>query len=195
MAAMAPRVLLIGGRSHAGKSTVAARLAERLGWALQSTDKLGRHPGRPWGTVADRVVAHYTTLDDAAILDAVVAHQHRMWPAIEQVVRDQLAAGQGLVLEGSGIMPADVSANPIEGVAAVWLTAEHGFVRERIERESGYAGAEGNGRFLIDRFVERNRRLDAIYREGAGRFGFPLIDVGGKTVEAVANEVLAAVSL
>ncbi len=42
------KVLLIGGTSHVGKSTLAARLASSLGWSTRSTDQLARHPGRPW---------------------------------------------------------------------------------------------------------------------------------------------------
>jgi 2-phosphoglycerate kinase len=42
------RVILIGGSSHVGKSTLGQSLAAKLGWSYCSTDKLARHPGRPW---------------------------------------------------------------------------------------------------------------------------------------------------
>ncbi len=38
------RVILIGGASHAGKSTLAGRLAEQLGWTSRSTDCLANIP-------------------------------------------------------------------------------------------------------------------------------------------------------
>ena len=41
------RVLLIGGPSHTGKSTLAETLAAELGWNHVSTDSMARHPGRP----------------------------------------------------------------------------------------------------------------------------------------------------
>jgi 2-phosphoglycerate kinase len=41
------RVLLIGGTSNVGKSTVAQAVAKKLGFEVLSTDKLARHPGRP----------------------------------------------------------------------------------------------------------------------------------------------------
>jgi 2-phosphoglycerate kinase len=44
------RVVLIGGTSNVGKSTVAQAVAERLGFEYLSTDELARHPGRPWRT-------------------------------------------------------------------------------------------------------------------------------------------------
>ncbi|MEL7245323.1 MAG: 2-phosphoglycerate kinase, partial [Cyanobacteria bacterium J06573_2] len=42
------RIILIGGSSHVGKSTLAQSLANKLNWNYISTDKLARHPGRPW---------------------------------------------------------------------------------------------------------------------------------------------------
>ncbi|MEK1850498.1 MAG: hypothetical protein AAAC48_01095 [Phyllobacterium sp.] len=42
------RVILIGGSSNVGKSTVADALAEKLGRCCVSTDSLAKHPGRPW---------------------------------------------------------------------------------------------------------------------------------------------------
>ena len=40
------RVILIGGSSHVGKSTLAQSLASKLGWRYISTDSLARHPGQ-----------------------------------------------------------------------------------------------------------------------------------------------------
>src|SRR5215468_118437 len=60
-------VILIGGTSHTGKSTVAKRIAERLGAICVSTDSLARHPGRPWPAareVPPHVVEHYLQLGD-----------------------------------------------------------------------------------------------------------------------------------
>lgn len=58
-----PKVILIGGALHAGKSTLAKTLALKLGWRYVSTDSLARHPGRPWkpkpNRVPDHVAEHY----------------------------------------------------------------------------------------------------------------------------------------
>ena len=187
------RCILIGGRSNAGKSSVATHLAERLGWTSISTDKLGRHPGRPWGAVPDHVVTHYTSLDDAAILDAVLVHQRSMWPRIEALVREHAAdAGQGLVLEGSAIMPKEAASLGLPTVAAVWLTGEDAFVRQRIETESAYADASPAAQHLIDRFIERNQRLDAVLRAEAQQFDLPFLDVEQQSVAEVAEACLKA---
>ena len=46
-------VVLIGGSSHAGKSTVSESLAATLGWEHLSTDRQAAHPGRPWRPVPE----------------------------------------------------------------------------------------------------------------------------------------------
>ena len=71
------RVLLIGGSSHVGKSTLGESLATKLGWSYHSTDKLARHPGRPWvGTngkaIPEHVVQHYKTLSVEALFLALL---------------------------------------------------------------------------------------------------------------------------
>lgn len=182
--------VLVGGRSHAGKSTVASHLADRFGWEIVSTDRLGRHPGRPWGTVPSHVVAHYTTLDEVTILDALVTHQRGMWPQIDRIVRERLASG--LVLEGSAIMPKQAVAFGLPAVAAVWLTGSDPFFRRRIEAESGYAEADAPARHLIDRFIQRNQRLDALLREEAELFNLPLVDVEGQSAAELAEACLTA---
>lgn len=186
------RCLLIGGRSNAGKSTVAAHLAERLGWTHLSTDQLGRHPGRPWGTVPPHVAAHYAMVDDAAILDALIAHQRAMWPGIEAIVRQNAVADRGLILEGAALMPKEAAALGLTTVAAVWLTGDDIFFRRRIEAESGYREADPPSRALIDRFIERNRGLDVVLRAEAAAAGLPVIDVSGLSVADVADRCLVA---
>ena len=58
-----PWVLLIGGTSHTGKTTLAQSLAQQLDRDCISTDSLARHPGRPWKIsdkeVPSHVVDHY----------------------------------------------------------------------------------------------------------------------------------------
>ena len=60
------KVILIGGSSHVGKSTVSQSLATRLGFSHVSTDNLARHPGRPWKRAPEKVsgyiAEHYLSL-------------------------------------------------------------------------------------------------------------------------------------
>jgi len=78
------KLVLIGGTSHAGKSTPARRLAGDLGWDCLSTDQLARHPGRPWRAdqpVPEDVVAHYRELSDSELVDSVLSSQEIVGPS------------------------------------------------------------------------------------------------------------------
>ncbi len=163
------RVLLIGGTSHVGKSTLAATLAERLGWQLLSTDQLARHPGRPWRSDAQAlpevVVQHYSTLATAELTAEVVRHYERnVWPIAEAIVRCRVANpyDDGLVLEGSAVLPQRVAEAGLERVSAIWLQAPGTEIEARIRASSGYAGREPHERQLIDAFLDRSLAFGAL---------------------------------
>ena len=85
------RVVLIGGTSHVGKSTLSESLAARLGWDRVSTDTLARHPGQPWKPapekVPDHVAEHYLSLSVDELLEDVLHHYGiNVWPKVEAIV-------------------------------------------------------------------------------------------------------------
>ena len=88
----AGRVILIGGSSHVGKTTLAGRLAERPGWSARSTDYLARHPGRPWrhppDTLPPHVGEHYLSLDVEDLIASVLGHYRGLWPVVETIIRE-----------------------------------------------------------------------------------------------------------
>src|SRR5690349_13607300 len=96
------RVILLGGPSNVGKSTLAQALAARLGWACASTDRLARYPGRPWGHVRPHVAQHYLSLSPEQLVDDVIRHYMSLRPAIQSLVAAHVAdpAAECLVLEG-----------------------------------------------------------------------------------------------
>lgn len=191
------KVILIGGTSHAGKSSVAGVVAARLGWEARSTDYLARHPGRPWPVgerpVPPHVVDYYADLTDEARMDSVLAHYRRLAPQIDDIVRSGLTPGaQGLVLEGSALLPERAAALMGPGVAAVWVTAGSELVTRRLHRESGYALATAEGRNLIDAFLRRSLAFDRLFLGEAEALGMTVVSVAdSESIEAVADQVLA----
>jgi len=172
------RVLLIGGTSHAGKSTLAQTLADRLGWSCLSTDTLARHPGRPWQvpprTVPEHVVAHYQNLSlDELIVDVLRHYRQNVWPLIEHIVTTRATdlSTQPLVLEGSAILPDCVAALPFQNVAAVWLTADRDLLAQRMRAESQYATKSPSEKALIDKFLLRAERVNDLTLEDVNRLG------------------------
>lgn len=193
------KVILIGGSSHVGKSTLARSLAGRLGWTAWSTDRLARHPGRPWnhatGVVKEHVARHYATLPVEELLADVLAHYRRnVLPQVREIVAEQVAAGTtaGLVLEGSALWPEDVAQLDLNRVGAVWLTASDALLQDRMYAESRYENATAEGRFLIDQFLARTQLYNRRMRESVARLGLPNLEVRPTdTVEDLSHRCLA----
>ena len=163
------KVLLIGGTSHVGKSTLASRMAETLGWDLLSTDQLARHPGRPWrndGEVlpAD-VVAYYTQPDASRILATVLAHYSKnVGPIVNAIINSRVKNDydRGLVLEGSAILPEQFATNLPPEVLSCWLTAPEEMIEQRIKTNAAYEHRSDHERRYIDAFVVRSLDFDRL---------------------------------
>lgn len=189
---------MIGGTSNTGKSTVAAAVADRLGFEHRSTDLLARHPGRPWRTpereVPPHVAEHYATLDVDELIDSVLAHYERLWPRVEELIEEH-ATGPGLVLEGSALWPERVATLDAPHTAAVWLTADETVVRARIRAGGRYDEATEQERFLMDKFLARSVRYQALMVAAVDRLGLVRVGVGADTsVSALVDAVLAQAS-
>lgn len=196
------RVVLIGGTSHAGKSTVAQVVADRAGFEYVSTDRLARHPGRPWRTpqweVPAHVAEHYRSLTVDELISSVLDHYERLWPRIQELITDRAAgrgAGPGLVLEGSALWPDRVARLTAPHTAAVWLTAQDAVVRTRMYEGSRYGEATAEERQLIEKFLARTVRYQSLMRGSLDRLGLDHIDAGADcSPEDVAGAVLRAVT-
>lgn len=180
------RVILIGGSSHAGKSTLGRSLAAKLGWNYRSTDKLARHPGRPWvganGKVIPEYVAeHYGELSvDALFLDVLSHYEKNVLPQVEAIVHSHTAdlSTECLILEGSALWPGFV-ANLVgeNAVKALWLTASDQLFRNRIFSESNFYNVCEDEKHLIQKFLDRTLFYNKHMREEVERLGFICIDV------------------
>jgi 2-phosphoglycerate kinase len=195
------RVALIGGMSNVGKSTTGAALAARLGWDYRSTDKLARHPGRPWlfapAPVPDHVAEHYTTLTPDQLIASVLAHYRNMRPMLRELIvaRAGDAAEAPLVLEGSALWPEFVAELDIPGVRAVWLTADHALIEARIRRDSAIETLAPRERTMTENFIARTRLYDDAMMAAVRRLGLPFVEVAdGTGVEAIVDACLAVFS-
>ncbi|MET8038771.1 AAA family ATPase [Streptomyces sp. NPDC005345] len=192
-------MVLIGGTSNVGKSTVAKEVAEKLGFECLSTDALARHPGRPWRTldweVPAHVAEHYGSLTVDELITSVFEHYDRLWPRIEELITTRAAEDRtGLVLEGSALWPVHVARLQAPHAAAVWLTTDDSLVRARVHAAGRYEAAADEERALIDKFLARTERYQALMIEAIDRLGLARIDAGGgQSAEELADTVLAAV--
>lgn len=169
--------LLIGGTSHCGKSTLAHHVGEALGWRVQSTDQLARHPGRPWLSIPAPVEEFYETLSAETIYWFLRVHHVNMWPLLVRTLAEEQAAGHGFVLEGSALRPEQLAGIDDTGLLCVCLFADADFLAERMRRDSLYADQDGRQKRLIDAFITRSLRDNAELHRAALAHGIWSIDV------------------
>ncbi|MCJ8279926.1 MAG: (d)CMP kinase [Rivularia sp. ALOHA_DT_140] len=174
------RVILIGGTSHAGKSTLAQSLAAKLGWNYLSTDKLARHPGRPWiqenkKFIPEDVVEHYKNLSPEELFVDVISHYEKnVLPQVEDIVCSE----ECLIIEGSALYPGLVRNLVGEnGAKVIWLTASDQLFRNRIFKESNFDNVGDEEKYLIEKFLQRTLFYNQRMMESLEHLGFTYIDV------------------
>jgi 2-phosphoglycerate kinase len=181
---MGCRIVLLAGTSHVGKSTLATRLADALGCVVISTDRLARHPGRPWPSIPRPVIEYYERLTPETIYWFLRAHHENMWPALKQIIDDQKLTEGALVLEGSALRPEYIAPLLSDTVIGLCLHAPEAFLRERMQVEAGYSEASDADRLVMDKFIGRSLRDNAEMHDSAVDHGLTLVDASQRgTVE------------
>ncbi len=100
------KYLLIGGTSHVGKSMLGSFLAAQLQWEYVSTDKLARHPGRPWRVgktkVPAHVAKHYLSLSvDELVSDVLRHYELNVWPIVAGLLASSCPEWKGISVMGT----------------------------------------------------------------------------------------------
>ena len=196
------KVILIGGASHVGKSTMSQSLATRLGFSHVSTDNLARHPGRPWKRAPEKVsghiAEHYLSLSIDELIEDVLCHYRvNVWPKVEAIVESHSneTASSGIVLEGSALWPDLVTSLDFDKTVAVWLTASEDVFRQRIHVESLYSSKSPRERNLIDKFLKRTLAYNALLVDTASQHEFILLDVLQSDVVELTERCLSALGI
>ncbi len=180
------RVILIGGTSHTGKSTLGKSFATKLGWDYLTTDSLARHPGRPWvsksnRTIKQQVVEHYKNLSTPDLLTDVLKHYaQNVLPQVETLVqacRSNLL-DNCLVIEGSALYPSLVRDLVIsEDVKGIWLAGNYNLLKNRIYKNSNFAHVGKEEQYLIYKFLERTWLYNQAMLNDLRNLGFICIQV------------------
>src|SRR5262249_42492092 len=96
-----------------------------------------------------------------------------------------------LVLEGSGLLPENMTLVRLEEVAAIWLTGSQGLFTSRIYEESAYEQQDMQQRKMIDAFVIRTRNFDREMSDSARKRNLALLAVrDGVRIDELARECL-----
>jgi 2-phosphoglycerate kinase len=182
-----------------GKSTLSQALASWLGWQVRSTDKLARHPGRPWQVppkqVPPHVADHYLSLSPDALLADVLRHyRENVWPLAKAIAERHAMdlSTDRLIMEGSALLPALVATLTLDNVAALWLTASDACFERRIYRSSQYETKSLREKEMIDKFLARTQRYNAHMMTTVERLGLVSVDINGaSSMDALMSMVLS----
>ena len=197
------QVILIGGSSHVGKSTLGKSLAAKLGWGYLATDSIARHPGHPWasanGTIKDHVAEHYQTLSVEHLLTDVLSHyQTNVLPRVKEAIDLHTwdLSTESLVIEGSALYPSFVTdLIKRNSVRAIWLTGSDRLFQMRIFRESNFEYVDKDKQYLIQKFLDRTLLYNRRMQEEVKRRGFISINVEFATVEQLTDCCLKLINL
>ena len=193
------RVILIGGSSHVGKSTLADSLAAKLGWPQISTDKLARHPGRPWPEpVPDHVAEHYLSLSVRELIEDVLHHYKvNVWPQVEAIVTEIATdtSKEGIIVEGSALWPEFVATLDVANLAAIWLTASDVVFEQRIHAASQYRTKSQRERRMVDKFLKRSLLYNAQMTDSVREHGLVSMDVNAASVDELIERCLSLLGL
>ncbi|MDE2735640.1 MAG: AAA family ATPase [Gemmatimonadota bacterium] len=193
------RVILIGGSSHVGKSTLADSLAAKLGWTQISTDKLARHPGRPWPEpVPDHVAEHYLSLSVRELIEDVLHHYKvNVWPQVEAIVTETATdtSKERIIVEGSALWPEFVATLEVANLAAVWLTASDAVLEQRIRAASQYRTKSQRERRIVDKFLARSLIYNAQMMDAIRQHGLVSMDVNAASVDELIERCLSLLGL
>ncbi|MGN6531034.1 MAG: hypothetical protein ACTHK0_04710 [Ginsengibacter sp.] len=175
---LAKNIVLIGGTSHTGKSTVAKFLAAKTAFNNLSTDSLARHPGRPWKErlreIPLHVQEHYCNLPVDELVRDVVKHYEKIWPIVQQVIETNT---NGLILEGSALLPKLIQQLNLKTITPVWLTATDAFLKDRVYKSGNYSNKSIKEKYLIDKFAERTIAFNRMILKETEEFNFPCLEV------------------
>ena len=194
------RVILIGGSSHVGKSTLADSLAAKLRWTQISTDKLARHPGRPWKPepVPDHVAEHYLSLSVRELIEDVLHHYRvNVWPQVETIVTATATdtSKKRIIVEGSALWPEFVATLDVANLAAIWLTASDAVFEQRIRAASEYRTKSQRERVMVDKFLKRSLLYNAQMMDAIRQHGLMSVDVNAASVDELAQKCLSLLGL
>ncbi|GAB2576359.1 hypothetical protein Aab01nite_13160 [Paractinoplanes abujensis] len=168
----------IGGSPCAGKSTVAALVAESVGWPLYSCDDaFDRH-----AAVAGPAMRKVTTMPIGERLAQPVDVQ------VEDVVRacrEQFPLiladlPPAAVVEGAALLPSLLAGLPVPPADAVWLVPTPAFQRHHYARRRWARDlTRGLPPSAFDRWMERDERFAARVAAEARDRGYRVLTVDG----------------
>jgi 2-phosphoglycerate kinase len=191
-----PIVLLLGGATGTGKSTVATEVAHRLGITRVTSTDFIRQTIRAYFSPEEMPVVHLSSFEaggpvgdaEAGFLDQT----RRVLVGVEAAIERALTEGWSMVIEGAHLVPGMIPAS-IEGALVVSAVLRLDSVeahRERFfVRDAVTGGVRGMDKYLAS--LDRIRLIQASIVDRAARHGVPVIE--SSNLERATAELLECV--
>ncbi len=202
MADSTVQVILIGGPSGAGKTTLGAALARRLGitslsvddlvWATRAITTPTTHPGL-WAMNRMPWPAYFTDSSPATLQADTTRRHEATWPMVEAVIRKHAADdGAPIVIDGWHIRPSYVAGLGLDNVWATWIIPAQQVLeaRERALMPTFY-GRSSDPEKMLANFLARSRWFNGLVQAEAGERGMRVLHQPGDVpVDALCDRVL-----
>ena len=194
-----PKVYLIGGAPGAGKSTLGAALATRLGIPSLTIDDLNiaaqaittpeTHPNLH--VMRKLPSLEYFINSSIEQLKADATAQHKaIWPMVEQVVRKHAKSSSPIVIDGWYMRPSWVAQLKLENVWSGWIVASPEVLKEREKNISWYQESADPDQ-MLENFLGRSLWFNDLVREQAIKHHLTILfQPGDKSVDQLCNLVL-----
>jgi 2-phosphoglycerate kinase len=187
-----PVVLLIGGATGTGKSTVATEVAHRLGITRVTSTDFIRQTIRAFFPPELMPSVHYSSFEGDELLDCFIEQTRTVLVGVEAVIGRALTEGWSIVLEGvhlvPGLMPTEIEGARV--VHTVLRIDDEEVHRAHFHvRDSLTGGTRGMAKYLTR--LEKIRTLQDHIVEQAERTGVGVIESGD--IERATVEVMELV--
>jgi 2-phosphoglycerate kinase len=167
-----------------GKTTVAHRLAARLGYGCLSTDDLGEamravttkdsHPHLHLMEGYDYREYYVTRSPDALIADISLEHR-AMWPAVQSVIHKYATWGEPIVMEGWSLWPEWVAQLQLPSVRSLWFVAQEETLHERLVQAGEFYEGASDEEAMIRHYLARSFWYNACLQEAVNKYGLTSI--------------------
>jgi 2-phosphoglycerate kinase len=197
-----PVIILVGGATGTGKSTVATEVAHRLGITRVTSTDFIRQTMRAFFSDEFMPAIHTSSFEAGSAIDpdvtgdpvvlGFVEQSRQVCVAVDAALRRALTEGWSMVLEGVHLVPGLVP-SALEGAILVHVVV--GISDEEVHRlhfqvrDSATGGVRAMGKY-VDKLGDI-RRIQSYIRSRAEREGVPVVE--NVNVERTINEVVGLV--
>jgi 2-phosphoglycerate kinase len=193
-----PLIVLIGGTTGTGKSTIASEVAHRLGITRVTSSDFIRETMRAFFSYDDMPAIHSSSFeagssvegDDDPLIAGFVEQSRHVCVGVDAAMRRSLTEGWSMVLEGVHLVPGMVPAS-LEGALILHVIIE--IANEDAHRMHFHVRDTATGGVrAMDKYLERIddiRRIQSFLVERAQREGVEVVE--NANVERAIDSVIA----